>query len=186
MLAKRMCIFLILVFMFLFTVMTFADVFMWKDETGKVHITQSPPPEGAELVKILNRTTPSPTPTAYGDRVTESWRKGPVSVIPTATPRPTATEQPEEIDPLIINTWLETDNLTLTPLELTLKVWAGYAGDSLGPSIVDAITTHIRRLAPANSPLAALETLGMQVALSSQPIFNTRIAKEWVKNRITG
>ena len=92
------------------------------------------------------------------------------------------TEQPEQIDPLLINTWLETGNQTLTPLELTLKVWAGYAGDSLGPSVLDAVSTHIRRLAPLGTPLAALETLGMQVALSSQPIFDSRSAREWIKN----
>ena len=89
---------------------------------------------------------------------------------------------PEEIDPLLINAWLNSENHTLTPLELTLKIWAGYAGDSLGPSILDAIATHIRRLAPSGTPLAALETLGMQVALSAQPIFNSRSAREWVKN----
>jgi HEAT repeat protein len=89
---------------------------------------------------------------------------------------------PEEIDPLLVNAWLDSANHTLTPLELTLKVWAGYAGDSLGPSVLDAIATHIRRLAPSGAPLAALETLGMQVALSAQPIFDSRSAREWVKN----
>lgn len=91
-------------------------------------------------------------------------------------------EQPDQIDPLLITAWLNTENQSLTPLELTLKVWAGYAGDSLGPDILDAIATHIRRLAPRGTPLAALETLGMQVALSSQPIFDSRTAREWVKN----
>jgi len=91
-------------------------------------------------------------------------------------------DQLEEIDPLLINTWLNLDNQTLSPLELTLKVWAGYAGDSLGPDILDAIATHIRRLAPQKTPLAALETLGMQVALSSQAVFDYRSAREWVKN----
>ena len=93
-----------------------------------------------------------------------------------------ATGQSEEVDPLLINAWLATDNLTLSPLELTLKVWAGYAGDSLGPDVLDAIATHIRRLAPQKTPLAALETLGMQVALSAQAIFDSRSAREWVKN----
>jgi len=88
----------------------------------------------------------------------------------------------EEIDPLLMNTWLNSENQTLTPLELTLKIWAGYAGDSLGPDILDAIATHIRRLAPSGTALAALETLGMQVALSAQSIFDSRSAREWVRN----
>lgn len=89
---------------------------------------------------------------------------------------------PEEIDPLLINAWLNSGNYALTPLELTLKIWAGYAGDSLGPNTLDAIATHIRRLAPAGTPLAALETLGMQVALSARSIFDSQSAREWVKN----
>ena len=93
-----------------------------------------------------------------------------------------STGQLEEIDPLLINTWLNIGNQTLSPLELTLKVWAGYAGDSLGPDILDAIATHVRRLAPRGTPIAALETLGMQVALSSQAVFDSRSAREWVKN----
>lgn len=88
----------------------------------------------------------------------------------------------QEVDPLLIKTWLSIDNHTLTPLELTLKVWAGYAGDSLGPGILDAIATHIRRLAPQSTPVAALETLGMQVALSARALFDSRSAREWVKN----
>jgi len=86
------------------------------------------------------------------------------------------------IDPILLNSWLNTDNENLSPLELTLKVWAGYAGDSLGPSVLDAIATHIRRLAPAGTPLAALETLGLQAVIAAQPIFDARGAREWVKS----
>ena len=49
---------------------------------------------------------------------------------------------PEQVDPLLLNTWLATDNHGLTPFELTLKVWGAYAGDSLGPRVLDAIATH--------------------------------------------
>ena len=37
-------------------------------------------------------------------------------------------------------------------------------------------------LRKSGTPLAALETLGMQVALSAQSIFDSRSAREWVKN----
>jgi len=89
---------------------------------------------------------------------------------------------PEKVDPFLLNIWLGADNVNLTPLELTLKTWGAYAGDSLGPSTMDAIATHIRRIAPANTPLAALETLGMQAMLNSQPIFDSRKARDWVKS----
>ena len=89
---------------------------------------------------------------------------------------------PEQVDPILLNIWLSTDNANLSPLELTLKAWGAYAGDSLGPHVLEAIATHIRRVSPANTPIAALETLAMQVLLSAQPVFDPRKAREWVKS----
>lgn len=87
---------------------------------------------------------------------------------------------PEQVDPILLNTWLGNGNNSLTPFELTLKVWGAYAGDSLGPHVMDSISTHVRRLSPSNTPLAALDTLAMQVILSAQPIFDPHKAREWV------
>jgi HEAT repeat protein len=93
----------------------------------------------------------------------------------------------EQTDPLLINSWLGVDNLNLSPLELTLKVWGAFAGDSLGPHVLEAIATHIRRIAPTNTPVAALETLALQVILSANPVFDPRKAREWVKEfEVTG
>jgi hypothetical protein len=88
----------------------------------------------------------------------------------------------EQVDPILLNVWLSADNLHLSPLELTLKVWGAYAGDSLGSHVLESIATHIRRLAPVNTPLAALETLALQVMLSAQPVFDPRKARDWVKS----
>lgn len=87
----------------------------------------------------------------------------------------------ETADPLLLNEWLEMDNMGLTPLELTLKIWGAYAGDSLGSRVLDFIATHVRRVAPSGTPVAALELLAMQVVLTSQPIFDPRAARSWVK-----
>ncbi|HQU36170.1 MAG TPA: HEAT repeat domain-containing protein, partial [Anaerolineales bacterium] len=88
---------------------------------------------------------------------------------------------PEPVDALLLNAWVATDNHSLTPFELTLKVWGAYAGDSLGPGVLDAIATHLRRVAPAGTPVAALELLAMQVALTAQPVFDPHSARAWVK-----
>ena len=88
---------------------------------------------------------------------------------------------PGQVDPILLNTWLMNDIHSLTPFELTLKVWGAYAGDSLGPRVLDAIATHIRRVSPSGTPLAALELLAMQVVLTSQPVFDPRQARGWVK-----
>ncbi len=89
---------------------------------------------------------------------------------------------PQQVDPLLLNTWLASDNQFLTPLELTLKVWGAYAGDVLGSQVREAIAAHIRRLAPVSTPPAALETLAMQVTLACQPVFDPRQANDWVKS----
>jgi len=89
---------------------------------------------------------------------------------------------PEQVDSILLNVWLSSENAHLTPLEITLETWGAYAGDSLGPHPLEAIATHIRRIAPANTPFAALETLAMQVILSSQPLFDPRKARDWVKS----
>lgn len=104
----------------------------------------------------------------------ELWSR---TVLPDEKAQPT----PEPVDPILLNTWLLSDNQGLTPLELTLKVWGGYAGDSLGPRVLDAIATHVRRLAPKGTPVAALELLAMQVVLTCQPVFDPRKARAWVK-----
>jgi hypothetical protein len=85
------------------------------------------------------------------------------------------------VDPVLLNEWLEIDNTGLTPFELTLKTWGAYAGDSLGSRVLDFIATHVRRVAPAGTPVAALELLAMQVVLTAQPIFDPGKARAWVK-----
>ena len=88
---------------------------------------------------------------------------------------------PEQVDPILLNSWLMRDNTGLTPLEITLKVWGAYAGDSVGPRVLDTIATHVRRVAPSGTPVAALELLAMQAVLTLQPVFDPRQARAWVK-----
>ena len=88
---------------------------------------------------------------------------------------------PEQIDPVLLNTWLTSDHNNMTPFELTLKAWGAYAGDSVGPRVLDAIATHVRRVAPSGTPVVALELLAMQVVLTLQPVFDPRQARTWVK-----
>ena len=89
---------------------------------------------------------------------------------------------PEQIDPILLNTWLEIDSLNLSPLELTLKAWGAYAGDGRGATTLNAIETHLRRISPKDIPVAALEMLAMQISLTSQPIFNSGNARGWIKS----
>ncbi len=117
--------------------------------------------------------------TAQNDQFMERW--GELWSATTAVDSWTQTD-PGQVDPILLNVWLSADNANLSPLELTLKAWGAYAGDSMGPHVLDSIATHIRRISPSNTPIAALETLAMQVLISEQPVFDPRNAREWVKS----
>lgn len=86
------------------------------------------------------------------------------------------------VDPILLNRWLLEDNLGLTPLELTLKVWSAYAGDARGARPTDAIEAHLRRLLPPQAPLEALYTIGAQASLNGLAVFETGRAREWTKS----
>jgi HEAT repeat protein len=97
---------------------------------------------------------------------------------------PTAREDPEAIEPLdaaILNGWLLTDTQPATPIELTLKVWATYAGDLLGPDNTDGIEAYINRLVVGvpNARLA-LERLAWQMLFSMQPVVARKDAQGWI------
>ena len=88
----------------------------------------------------------------------------------------------DQVDPLLLNGWMNADTGILTPLELTLKAWGAYAGDARGPRPLDMLETHLRRIAPSGAPREALEVLALQVNLSTTPIFDPREAREWIKS----
>ena len=89
---------------------------------------------------------------------------------------------PEQVDSILLNTWLSINATSLSPLELTLKAWGAYAGDGRGATALAAIETHLRRIAPNDIPVAALEMLAMQASLTTEAIFDSRKAKEWIKS----
>lgn len=85
-------------------------------------------------------------------------------------------------DPMMVIGWLLYDSTRLSPLELTLKVWAAFAGDSLGPSVLASIEAHLRRLMvnqPAKNRLG-LEQLAAQMALGMEPLVARRKAESWL------
>jgi len=86
------------------------------------------------------------------------------------------------IDTLLLNQWLKSEVYNLTPLEFTLKAWGTYAGDIRGSQPFDFVETHVRRMMPASIPLEALGVLGYQVITNSSLIFESRMAKNWIRS----
>jgi HEAT repeat protein len=92
-----------------------------------------------------------------------------------------AKKLPETIAPLILNNWLLNFSNSHSPLLLTLKTWALYAGDLLGPSDVNALEAYIRRMTiGVMNARPALEQLAVQMTLSLQPIIERKTAGDFV------
>jgi HEAT repeat protein len=102
----------------------------------------------------------------------ENWEKYIAPVTATGT---------DEVDPQILNGWLLNENLSLTPLEFTLKVWAAFAGDLLGPGATEAIESYLRRMTVNfEDARPALEKLAIQMVSSQQSIFTRNEFQEWL------
>ncbi len=86
------------------------------------------------------------------------------------------------VDAMLINGWLNPENNNATPLELTLEAWSAFAGDIRGPHPFDAIDAHMRRMSNESIPLEALETMAYRAIDSSEPIFDVRKGREWIKS----
>ncbi len=92
-------------------------------------------------------------------------------------------ESPPAANHLMVSGWLLNNTAFLSPLELTLKVWGAYAGDALGPSPLDAIEAHIRRMtsgAGGSSVRQALERLAAQMTLNQRPIASRQEVESWL------
>ncbi len=66
----------------------------------------------------------------------------------------------DDLDPALITGWLAGAMRGLTPLELTLRVWASYAGDILGANVSETMNSFIARFLSLNERQPA-ETAGL-------------------------
>jgi HEAT repeat protein len=61
----------------------------------------------------------------------------------------------DNVDPLLISGWLTGTLRGLTPLEITVRVWAAFAGDIRGRTLHDSLEAHVARfLSPDERPAA--------------------------------
>jgi HEAT repeat protein len=86
-------------------------------------------------------------------------------------------EQPHDVnsEQELTQSWLFDENAAFTPLEFTLKVWAAFAGDILGPNAFDAIEAYIRRIT-IDKPEAreSLEQAASSMFHTSKSFFNPK------------
>jgi HEAT repeat protein len=68
--------------------------------------------------------------------------------------------------------WLTTARFPTTPLDMTLKIWAAYSGDLIGPDSHSALEAYLRRMTGDNQKSrAALERLALQIVVSMNPAY---------------
>jgi HEAT repeat protein len=98
--------------------------------------------------------------------------------------RPDPENNIQPVDPILINGWLINEISGLSPFELTLKTWSAYAGDGLGPSSLQAIEAHLRRMtAPNPNGRLVLENLAHQMIFNQQVAVSRKEAETLVKGR---
>ena len=86
----------------------------------------------------------------------------------------------DQIMPSLLNAWLLGENSSFTPLELTLRTWAAYAGDALAPGPAQAIEAYLRRMT-AGLPTArpALEAFALQMIITLRQTLTPKEARAW-------
>ncbi|MBN2502851.1 MAG: HEAT repeat domain-containing protein [Anaerolineales bacterium] len=92
-----------------------------------------------------------------------------------------AKQLPPKVESWIINGWLFHETTMVSPLDLTLKVWAAYAGDALGPTPADAIDAYIHRMTvDVDNARPAMERLAAQIVLTQEAVLPRNQAGEFV------
>lgn len=91
---------------------------------------------------------------------------------------PSIEDNEGRIDPRLLNAWLLADKPILSPFDATLKVWAAFAGDTLGPDYVDAIEAYILRITEQMPNIrSGLEDFALQMIASQNIALNLKRAR---------
>ncbi len=93
-----------------------------------------------------------------------------------------AVQPDKDLDPMLLVGWLTQTSRQRSPLEITLKAWAAFAGDSLGPSSLEIFETYLRRMTANQAPRnrLGLEQLAGQMVLGMQPISSKKDVERWL------
>jgi HEAT repeat protein len=90
-------------------------------------------------------------------------------------------ESSVSVDPLLLNYWLTTRDSPQSPLEVTLKIWAAYAGDIIGTDLPDSLEAYIRRMSiDVPNARSAMERLALQMILTHSPAAAQNDAEDWI------
>ena len=92
--------------------------------------------------------------------------------------RPMLAEGIEQIDPRLLNAWQLADHPIISPFDATLKAWAVFAGDTLGPNYVDALESYIWRMTNhLEDSRPGLEDFALQLIASQEITMDLKQAR---------
>jgi HEAT repeat protein len=75
---------------------------------------------------------------------------------------------PPTISPILIENWISGQTTYISPMELTLKIWAAYACDAFGPKSTDSMDSYFRRLISDAKVLPFLEKIVLEMLTTQQ------------------
>jgi HEAT repeat protein len=94
------------------------------------------------------------------------------------TPTGTEADVYKDARRMLLAAWLLREPSFLTPLELTLKVWAAFAGDQRGSSMADAVEAYLRRMSfdknlqPIPHAREAAQQMALQMVMDGAPFWS--------------
>lgn len=147
-----------------------------KNENPKIQIVVTATPEYTGKLNHLGCIPISKASWCKADKfnMIEKWEKAWTKSL-------RETDQYYDIDTALINSWFFLDQLDETPLELTLKLWAAYAGDVLGVSPGSEIYVHLLRLAKKDKPVVqAMGQIALQMVTTEEPLLTQKDVENWV------
>ena len=89
---------------------------------------------------------------------------------------------PQDVDPLLLNQWILGSEMNTLPLDFTLKTWAAYAGDILGPNPPEVIESYIlRMMGDLTKGRGSLSKMAAQMVANQSLAITSRDASRWVQ-----
>ena len=102
--------------------------------------------------------------------------------------RPLASKssQQNNLDPRILINWLNNEYKPLTPLEWTLKAWAAFSGDAIGPTPIQALETYLQRVSQNKVSHETIGTAAFEMIRLNLPVMPSgQIEKLLSSRRLT-
>ena len=109
------------------------------------------------------------------EKFIRNWSKRWTSLI-----SPTLPGEISVTDSKLLNSWLSDGNTFSTPLEITLKTWAGFSGDALGSDPSHAIEAYLSRLKYDHPKVRqALEEMALQLIVKQKIASSPKDIRGW-------